>query len=688
MRPDDLDRIADLGIKTLRYPALWEHISPNHPDERDWSWLDERLPRLRELGIRPIAGLVHHGSGPSYTSLLDDSFATGLADHARAVAERFPWIDAYTPVNEPLTTARFSALYGIWYHHARDDYSFVRCLLNQCKATILAMREIRRVNPQAQLIQTEDLGKIYATRKLRYQSDFENERRWLTWDILCGRIDRSHRLWWYFRKFGGSEAELLWFKENACPPDVIGVNYYVTSERFLDEDVSQYPPNLVGSNGKHVYVDVEAVRVRRPGIAGAGAMLTEAWQRYRLPLAITEAHLGCTREEQQRWLLDVWRSAESARASGADVRAVTAWSLFGAYNWNCLLSRDDGCYEPGAFDLRAPTPRETGLARVARSLAQGEAPSNPALEQPGWWRRDIRFEYMPRGTGGNDLPIKETQPILITGGNGMLAQAFARHCRVRGLACKLLTRKELDITNPTGVCEVLSELRPWAVLNAAGFSDVEAAENQIERCMADNAKGPAILAEVCQEQACRLVTFSCDQVFDGEKQTPYTEEDRPNPLNIYGRSKAVAERVTLVRMPTALVIRTAALFDLERGSLIEALRQLQNGHRVEADGSQVISPTYVPHLVNATLDLLIDEEEGIWHLTNEGTSTWLDLLKECAREYDLDPERVQERKGNTRRPDFSALTSSRAWIMPTLEEALSEFTKRARETSRTRAYVS
>ena len=123
-RLTDLDLFAELGVKALRYPVLWERIAPDHPDERDWRWTDERLSRLQALNITPIAGLVHHGSGPRYTHLLDPGFSGGLASHARAVAERYPWIEDWTPVNEPLTTARFSALYGHWYPHVRDEAAF------------------------------------------------------------------------------------------------------------------------------------------------------------------------------------------------------------------------------------------------------------------------------------------------------------------------------------------------------------------------------------------------------------------------------------------------------------------------------------------------------------------------------------------------------------------------------------
>src|ERR671933_514555 len=159
----DLDLIAELGIRTLRYPVLWERV-----DRDGWGWTDERLARLRELDIQPVVGLVHHGSGPLRTNLLDPSFADGLAEHAAAAAERYPGVELWTPVNEPLTTARFSALYGHWYPHARDDLAFARAVLAQCRAVALAMEAVREVRPDAELVQTEDLGNTFSTPLLAY----------------------------------------------------------------------------------------------------------------------------------------------------------------------------------------------------------------------------------------------------------------------------------------------------------------------------------------------------------------------------------------------------------------------------------------------------------------------------------------------------------------------------------------
>jgi dTDP-4-dehydrorhamnose reductase len=689
-RPDDLDLFAALGLRALRYPVLWERTRPNPVAPGDWSWAAARLARLRALGIRPIVGLSHHGGGPPHTSLVASSFAEGLADFARATAERFPWLADYTPVNEPLTTARFSGLYGHWYPHRRDDLAFATALLNQCRAVVLAMRAIRRVNPAAQLVQTEDIGKIYATPGVAYQAEFENQRRWLSLDLLCGRVNRAHPMWGYLRWAGAPEAEVAWFLDNFCPPDIVGVNYYVTSDRFLDGRLEHYPPALHGGNGRDRYADVEAVRVRAEGITGAGAVLREAWERYRLPVAVTEAHLGCTREEQLRWLWEVWHSACRLREEGVDLRAVTAWSLLGAYDWDSLATCAAGHYEPGVFDLRADAgPRPTALAGMLRDLGAVRMPSHPALAGPGWWHRPERLLVPPVATGGTtDFGFRppdpaDTRPLLVAGATGTLGRAFGHICARRGLYLRLLNRAEMDISDPASVARVMDEFGPWAVINAAGYVRVDEAEAEPERCLRENALGPETLARACARRGAALLTFSSDLVFDGRRGDPYRESDPVAPLNVYGRSKAEAERRVREVMPGALVVRTSAFFGPwdRRNFVARALEALSAGRRFLAAEDMMVSPTYVPELAEASLDLLIDGERGVWHLANRGALSWAALARRAAALAALDPAGVEGRPAaalgwRAPRPAFSALGSERGQLLSELDDALERFLRR------------
>ena len=315
-REDDMDRLAALGVSRVRFPVVWERVAPQGLDGADWSWTDARLSRLASLGIAPIVGLVHHGSGPAGIDLADPGFVDGLAAFAEAVARRYPWVRDFTPVNEPLTTARFGALYGHWYPHARNTSAFLQALLHQVRATALAMQRIREVIPEARLVQTEDLGRVSSTPALEEQRRYESARRWLSLDLLTGRVDADHPLRLHLEQHGVPVAELDALVERPCPPDVVGINYYLTSDRHLDERLELYPPCHHGGNGWQRYADVEAVRVGEVGIAGHRALLEEVWQRYAIPVAITEVHLGCTREEQLRWVHDAWRAAVDARAGG------------------------------------------------------------------------------------------------------------------------------------------------------------------------------------------------------------------------------------------------------------------------------------------------------------------------------------------------------------------------------------
>ena len=384
-RLTDYDRFAELGIRTMRVGLLWEQ----HERDRSWSCFDARLAHLQGLQIRPIAGLIHHGSGPMHTNLLDPAFPEKLAAYARQVAERYPWIDAYTPVNEPNTTARFSGMYGIWYPHHRSRLSYLRALLSQLKGTVLCMREIRKVRPDARLIQTDDVGNVTGTPELEYLWELMNVRQWLPFDLLCGLVDRHHPMFAYMRTEGVSEAEIFWFAENPCPPNVVGINYYVTSDRYLDHRLNLYPEKLRSAEGLHV--DVESVRVLPRGIVGVGRLLREAWDRYRIPTAISEVHLGSSVEEQIRWVAESWEAVACVRRDGVECIGLTAWALLGSFYWNQLVTCANGHYEPGVFDVRSGEPVATELAGVIAQIAAGMRPSHRALTRSGWWHQSERI---------------------------------------------------------------------------------------------------------------------------------------------------------------------------------------------------------------------------------------------------------------------------------------------------------
>ena len=273
-----------------------------------------------------------------------------------------------------------------------------------------------------------------------------------------------------------------------------------------------------------------------------------------------------------------------------------------------------------------------------------------------------------------------TPPLLITGRTGTLGQAFRRVCHIRGLEIVCLDRGALDIADPDAIAQALEQYQPWAVVNTAGYGRVDEAEADMARCYRENTVGPALLAEACAARGIQLLTFSSDLVFDGEQAHAYLETDHARPLNVYGYSKLRAEQAVLARLPTALVVRTSAFFSAwdSHNFVHHALAAARAGQSFSAADDLLISPTYVPDLVNTSLDLLLDEERGIWHLTNHGTCTWAELARQAVGAAGLDtagivPRPVSSFGWAAVRPGFSALRSQQGILLPSVESALHRY---------------
>lgn len=682
-RLEDLELFAKLGIERIRYPFLWELASPERPDEIDWTWADQRMEELRRLNLKPIVGFCHHGSGPKYTSLLDPEFPEKLAYYALRFAQRYPDVTDYTPINEPLTTARFSGLYGVWFPHHKRDQSFLFALYTEIKATILAMRAIREVNPNARLIQTEDMGRAQSTAPIKYQMEFENNRRWLSFDLLCGKVNYKHPLYKYLTENGLSKEELKWIRDHKTPPDVIGLNHYLLSNRFLDHRLEFYPEVFHGGNEKDKYADVGVVDTTAAEIPSPESIFQEAWDRYQIPLAVTEAHLYGPRESQMRWLDQIYKAAHNVQQKGVEFKAVTAWSLLGSYDWNTLCTQCNDFYESGVFDLRAPKPRPTVLATMIKTWSENKPFVHPVLEIPGWWKDSTRGPFGPPVVKPQrSFSTLGVQPLLIIGANGTLGRAFARICERRGIPYRTLTRQQLDICREQDVRQIVREIRPWAIINSAGYVRVDDAERESDLCFQYNVQGPKNLAVVAAELNIPLMHFSSDLVFDGSQQVPYVESHTVSPLNVYGQSKAESEKFLTEIHDRSLILRTSSFFGPwdQHNFVYLLLKAIHEGRPFAAASDVTISPTYVPDLVDTSLDLLLDGETGILHLTNRGHVTWAGLAKLATEMYGKKQAEIiampsTEMGYSAKRPLFSALDSERARIMPHHENALERYFK-------------
>jgi dTDP-4-dehydrorhamnose reductase len=281
-RPDDAELIAALGVSGSRVPVLWERVAPSDPHERDYREPQRRLEGLRAHGIDPILTLLHHGSGPAYTDLLDPAFPLWFAEYAGATAEQFPWVKRWTPINEPLTTARFATLYGVWFPNVSDDRAFGRAMINQTLAQQAAMRRIRRVIPDAEFVLTEDLQRFVAGDDgVAEYVAFLRERMYLSAELVAGRVGEEHRLApFLIDRCGVNPFELAVLQRDACAPDLMAFDHYPHSERYL-------------FTHDGAPADVAAVYVADQPPPAAGPLLRAAAQRLQLPLALGE--ITCTR---------------------------------------------------------------------------------------------------------------------------------------------------------------------------------------------------------------------------------------------------------------------------------------------------------------------------------------------------------------------------------------------------------
>jgi dTDP-4-dehydrorhamnose reductase len=377
----------------------------------------------------------------------------------------------------------------------------------------------------------------------------------------------------------------------------------------------------------------------------------------------------------------MWETVNDLKEDGVDIRAITAWAIFGLHGWNKLVTEPWGTYEPGVFNLSTGFPRPTALARLIQVLNKRKVYYHPVLETEGWWKRDTRVRY----PAANVVSIKNrkharSQPVVILGKSGTLGAAFSKVCAERNINHILLSRTDVDITDRDTVEQIIQELHPWAIINAAGYVKVDDAENEAEKCFDSNCEGPSILAEICQKYPVKLLTFSSDLVFDGTKGDPYVESDATNPLNVYGQSKSKAEETILSTNPTALMIRTSSFFSPwdQYNFVTTTLADLKEGKRVTAANDVHISPTYVPDLVHESLDLLLDNEHGIFHLTNNGKITWADLARKVAEMAGCDVSLVNAKPLSrmclrAKRPQYSVLQSEKGIKLPTLENALQRY---------------
>ncbi len=275
--------------------------------------------------------------------------------------------------------------------------------------------------------------------------------------------------------------------------------------------------------------------------------------------------------------------------------------------------------------------------------------------------------------------------VLIVGAHGMLGKDLVK---VLGETFDVvpLGRDDLDISAYNNVKKVLKEVSPQVVINAAGYTDVDACERKSRLAFTVNGEGAKNLARASSVIKAKLVYISTDYVFDGKKETPYTEEDQPNPLNVYGESKLMGERYVQKFADDYLIVRTQWLFGAGGRNFVDTIIDLaRERDRIEVVDDQVGSPTYTLDLSVAIRALLEKDLWGVYHVSNSGHCSWYDFAKEILAQLGKDtvelvPISSADLTRPARRPLYSVLSNEKLQrdagiTMRPWQEALRDYLK-------------
>jgi len=261
--------------------------------------------------------------------------------------------------------------------------------------------------------------------------------------------------------------------------------------------------------------------------------------------------------------------------------------------------------------------------------------------------------------------------ILLIGRNGQLGSDLLRHNRDHDIAAP--DREELDITRKEDMTSALARHRPALVINCAAFHNVPLCEAKPEEAFRVNCVAVRDLALACRDHGARLITFSSDYVFGGDKRTPYAEEDLPHPLQVYGITRLAGEHVALAVAPEhAIVVRTCGLYGQsgaksKGGNFVDGrVADGRAGKTIEMACEQIVAPTSTADLSKAVLALAehSQTQPGIYHLVNDGECSWYELTCAIVEILGLPAKVVPVDRGGVtggmRRPLYSVLGNNKA----------------------------
>jgi beta-glucosidase/6-phospho-beta-glucosidase/beta-galactosidase len=330
---EDFELVRELGICHLRYgPSL--HRTLIGAGRYDWDFPDQTFAVLRKLNITPITDLCHFGVPDWLGDFQNPDFPDQFAEYARAFAERFPWVQLYTPVNEMFICALFSAKYGWWNEQLTSDKGFVTALKHIVKANVLAMAAILEIRPDAIFVQSESSEYFHADDPAAIgPAEILNAKRFLSLDLNYGRRVDSE-MYDFLLDNGMTRDEYQFFMNHRLKQHcILGNDYYITNEHRVSPDGNVRPSGEV---------------------FGYEEITSQYYDRFRLPVMHTETNItqGPTGQEGVNWLWKEWANVLRVRNNGVPVVGFTWYSLTDQIDWDIALREKRGNVHPvGLYDL-------------------------------------------------------------------------------------------------------------------------------------------------------------------------------------------------------------------------------------------------------------------------------------------------------------------------------------------------
>jgi beta-glucosidase/6-phospho-beta-glucosidase/beta-galactosidase len=364
----DLALVRELGLRYLRYGPPYYRLHAA-PDRYDWEFTDRVFAEIQRLGIVPIVDLCHFGVPDWVGDFQNPDWPALFGRFAGAFATRFPWVQFYTPVNEIYVCAKLSTLAGLWNERRKEDeHAFVTALKHLCRANLLAVQEILKVQPHAVFIQSESAEYFHAggsdpatVRKAKW----ENERRFLAFDLLYS-VPPCTELGLYLFDHGLTREEFDWFMNHGLGDRIVmGNDFYECNEQIVVPDGQIKPAGEV---------------------FGWSLITCQYFDRYCRPVMHTETNIQDA-DEAPRWLWKEFFNLRYLREQGVPVIGFTWYSLLDQVDWDSALVLDRGVVNPvGLYDLqRRPRPVAEAYKELLRQF--GSEPLLPHSQTFAFIRR-------------------------------------------------------------------------------------------------------------------------------------------------------------------------------------------------------------------------------------------------------------------------------------------------------------